>query len=198
MLSPSPSGQHDHLPAAGWLVPDEEQQGLRRYVQTVRERWKLIAITTAVTLLAAVVYVAAADKRYEAQADLLVTPVPGSNDALAGTAGLIRESNDPTRDVQTAARLVTTIDVARRASVKLDTKRRARSLLADGAAATGLRLDELAGHRVAEHPLDDAALAGVTTRQDDDGVAPTDLGHLWLSLELRHQRTSGARDTIFM
>jgi len=45
--------------------------------------------------------------------------------------GLIRESNDPTRDVQTAARLVTSVDVARKAVSKLDTERSPRSLLAD-------------------------------------------------------------------
>ena len=83
-----------------------------------------------VTTLAAALYVGTAEKTYEAEADLLVTPVPANDDTLNGL-GLIRESNDPTRDVQTAARLVTSIDVARKAARKLDTERSPRSLLAD-------------------------------------------------------------------
>ena len=59
-----------------WLVPSGEQQGLRRYVQTIRERFKLIVLTVLVTTLAAVLYVGTAEKTYEAQATMLVTPGP--------------------------------------------------------------------------------------------------------------------------
>jgi Mrp family chromosome partitioning ATPase len=131
-----PNGQPDLLDteqqplSADWLAPAEEQRGLRRYIQTIRERAKLIILTTLVTTLAAALYVGTADKTYQAEADLLVTPVPANDDNLNGL-GLIRESNDPTRDVQTAARLVISIDVARKAVAKLDTERSPRSLLAD-------------------------------------------------------------------
>jgi uncharacterized protein involved in exopolysaccharide biosynthesis len=112
----------DHGQSAEWLAPAEEQRGLRRYLQTIRERGKLIGLTVLVTTLAAALYVGTADKTYEAEADLLVTPVPSNNDIFNGLS-LIRESNDPTRDVQTAARLVSSIDVARKAVNKLDTNR---------------------------------------------------------------------------
>jgi tyrosine-protein kinase len=121
----------DDMQTADWLLPGEEQQGLRRYVQTIRERFKLIALTVLVTTLAAALYVGTAQKTYKAEADLLVTPIAGNDTTLNSVPGLIRESNDPTRDVQTAARLVTTIDVARRAREKLNTDRSARSLLKD-------------------------------------------------------------------
>ena len=87
---------------ADWLVPSGEQQGLRRYVQTIRERFKLIVLTVLVTTLAAVLYVGTAEKTYEARATLLVTPVPRDNATLDGLSP-ITASSDPTRDVTTAA-----------------------------------------------------------------------------------------------
>ena len=64
---------------ADWQLPGEAQQGLRRYVQTIRERWKLIVLTVLVTTLAAALYVGTAQKTYEAEADLIVTPVAGQD-----------------------------------------------------------------------------------------------------------------------
>ncbi len=78
----------------------------------------MILLTVAATTLAALLYLAVADKVYEAEADLLVTPTTDENQALTGL-GLIRESNDPTRDVETAARLVLSRDVAERVRSQL-------------------------------------------------------------------------------
>jgi capsular exopolysaccharide synthesis family protein len=91
--------------SAEWLRPRVEQQGLQRYVNTIRERLKLIIAVTVLTTLAAVAYVVLAPKVYEAEAELLVTPVPADDPALSGLP-IIRGSSDPTRDVETAARLV--------------------------------------------------------------------------------------------
>ena len=126
---------NDHIQTADWLLPGQEQQGLRRYAQTIRERFKLIALTVLVTTLAAALYVGTAQKTYKAEADLLVSPISGQDSTLNSIPGLIHESNDPTRDVQTAARLVTTTDVARLAREKLNTNRSPRSLLNDIQAA---------------------------------------------------------------
>src|SRR5918912_2197214 len=100
--------------SAEWLRPRVEQQGLQRYVNTLRERIKLILAITLLTTLAAVAYVYTAHKEYTAEADLLVTPVSQSDPAFQGL-GLIRQSSDPTRDVETAAKLVVNRDVALRA-----------------------------------------------------------------------------------
>jgi Mrp family chromosome partitioning ATPase/capsular polysaccharide biosynthesis protein len=125
---------NDHSQPARWLAPEAEQQGLKRYLETIRERWLLIVLAVAVTTLAAVVYAASAQKSYEAHAQLLVTPVSRDNEALL-VLGLLRDSNDPTRDVQTASLLVTSTDVAELAKEKLGTDRGARSLLDDVSAA---------------------------------------------------------------
>ncbi|HEU0019220.1 MAG TPA: Wzz/FepE/Etk N-terminal domain-containing protein, partial [Thermoleophilaceae bacterium] len=88
-------------------------------MQTVRERLPLILTTIAVTTVVALLYLVVASKTYEAEADLLVTPV-SSDEAFTGLP-LIRESSDPTRDVETVARLVTTREVAERAKAELET-----------------------------------------------------------------------------
>ena len=100
-----------------WLEPPAEE-GLSRYVETIRERWRLVAIAFAATTLFAILYVVTANKTYEAQADLLVTPISGEVGILRSLP-LIFESVDPTRDVETASQFVTSLDVAE--LVKKDT-----------------------------------------------------------------------------
>jgi capsular exopolysaccharide synthesis family protein len=96
---------------AGWRRPRVEASSLQRYLQTLRERLGLVVAAVAITTIAAGAYLVVANKVYKAEADLLVTPVTGDDPVLSGL-GLIKESNDPTRDVETAARLVTGRDVA--------------------------------------------------------------------------------------
>jgi succinoglycan biosynthesis transport protein ExoP len=107
-------------PGAGtsWLSPSVDEQGLARYITTIRERKWLILATVVATTLAAVLYLVTATKVYEAEADLLITPVSGS-DPVYTSLGLIHDSSDPTRDVETASRLITTTDVARRVKTAL-------------------------------------------------------------------------------
>ncbi len=80
-------------------------------METVRERIWLVVLVTLLTLGAATLYLVTADKVYEAQSELLVTPVAEDDPALTGLA-LIRSSSDPSRDVETVARLVTSRAVA--------------------------------------------------------------------------------------
>jgi capsular exopolysaccharide synthesis family protein len=105
-------------PNADWLQPPEEEEGLRRYVETIRERFWLIAITMLITTLAAVVYVVVAPKTYEASASLLVTPVSDSDPILTNLP-LIHSTADPTRDVETASLLVTNTNTATLAKADL-------------------------------------------------------------------------------
>jgi capsular exopolysaccharide synthesis family protein len=114
--------------SAGWLQPPEEREGLQRYVETLRERLWLILVTVAITTGIAILYVATAAKTYEATADLLITPV-SSDDPVLTSLGLLSASADPTRDVQTASRLVTNIDVAEGVSKELDSGESAQALL---------------------------------------------------------------------
>ncbi|MCW3050053.1 MAG: hypothetical protein JWO74_4337 [Solirubrobacterales bacterium] len=114
---------------ADWIKPPGEDAGMHRILETLREHVGLIALVTVLATAAAAAYVAAAPKVYKAQTDLLITPVPSGDTTLAGL-GLIRDSTDPTRDVQTAARLVTTPDVAAAARRLLLVSDRPSALLA--------------------------------------------------------------------
>lgn len=98
---------------AEWLDPPAEEEGLRRYVETIRERIGLVVLAVLVTTAMAGLYVFTAPKTYEARADMLVTPISG-DDAALRSLPLIVESVDPTRDVETAAQFVTSLNVAER------------------------------------------------------------------------------------
>jgi capsular exopolysaccharide synthesis family protein len=113
---------------ADWIRPPGEDAGVHRIVETLREHVRLIVVVTVLTTAAALAYVAGAPKVYQAQTDLLITPVPSNDTTLAGL-GLIRDSSDPTRDVETAARLVTTPDVAGQARRLLRVSDRPSALL---------------------------------------------------------------------
>ena len=111
-----------------WLQPPEEQEGLERYVETIRERIWLIVTAVVITTAMAFLYVATATKTYEAESDLLITPVTGDNPVLA-SLGLLGESADPTRDVETAARLVINLSVATRVKEEIDSPKSPQALL---------------------------------------------------------------------
>jgi len=113
----TPANSDSSAPGADWLVAAEEQEGLRRYVSTLRERIWLILAVMALTTLAALAYVAMAEKSYEAEARLLVQPLPADSEYQG--LGLISASSDPTRDVQTASALITTSSVAERVKQEL-------------------------------------------------------------------------------
>jgi Mrp family chromosome partitioning ATPase/capsular polysaccharide biosynthesis protein len=102
-----------------WLQPPGTLHGLRRSVQTIRERIQVVLIGLAITLAVALLYLVTADKIYEAQAEILTTPVPSTDPAIS-TIGVITESADPTLDVETAAQLVDSPAVATRAAEDLD------------------------------------------------------------------------------
>jgi Mrp family chromosome partitioning ATPase/capsular polysaccharide biosynthesis protein len=117
-------------PASDWLQPQQQQEGLARYVQVVRERIWLVVLAVVITTVAALIYVQTADEVYEAEADILVNPIPDESAELGGL-GLLRESADPLRDVETAARLIESQPVAELAAERLGTGASADSLLED-------------------------------------------------------------------
>jgi len=110
MMPPRPESVRGRADA-GWRKPRQAPPSLLRYLETVRERIWLVVGVMVLTLAAATLYLATADKVYEAQSELLVTPVADDDPALTGLA-LIRSSSDPSRDVETVARLVTSRAVA--------------------------------------------------------------------------------------
>jgi Mrp family chromosome partitioning ATPase len=123
------SPQQRRAPAADWIQPPVEEVGLRRYIDTLRERAWIVVAAVVIATAIAVVYVVTADKVYEAEADLLITPISSTDAFPIGLPGLIPESSDPTRDVETASRLVTNVEVAERVKAALDSPESAQKLL---------------------------------------------------------------------
>ena len=107
--------------SASWVGPAVQTKGLPRYLQVLRQGLWLLIASLVLCLGAAVLYLAQAQKTYEAEADLLVTPL--SRELPTPVPGVIQQSSDPTRDVETIARLVASPSVARRVNrrLKLDT-----------------------------------------------------------------------------
>jgi Mrp family chromosome partitioning ATPase/capsular polysaccharide biosynthesis protein len=111
-----------------WLQPSPEEEGLKRYVETIRERIWLVVIALVVTTGAAILYVATAQKTYEATSQLLVTPTPAT-DPVVASLGLLVESSDPTRDIETATQLVKTPQVAALVKTELHSPESTQGLL---------------------------------------------------------------------
>ena len=111
-----------------WLQPPAESQGLKRYFETVRERMTLVIAAVLATTAGALIYVVLADEVYEADAEILVSPITDEAGALAGL-GLLVQSNDPLRVVETAATLVESDAAAEAAARELGTDRDPQSLL---------------------------------------------------------------------
>jgi uncharacterized protein involved in exopolysaccharide biosynthesis len=95
----------------------EERQGTARYLQALAQHWPFILGSVALAFAAAVLYLATAEDRYEAHADVLVTPVSLNDVSFVGLP-VIRESGEG-RGVLTAARLVETPQVANAARRQL-------------------------------------------------------------------------------
>ncbi len=111
-----------------WRQPLEETGGLQGYVETLRERWKLILAVTVVVTGVAILYVATASKVYESEAEMLITPDSSADPTLA-TLGLITDSSEPTRPIETASKFVTNIEVANKVKQSLGSEETARELL---------------------------------------------------------------------
>jgi Mrp family chromosome partitioning ATPase/capsular polysaccharide biosynthesis protein len=114
--------------ATDWLQPPPEEQGLAGYVRTLRERIWLVLGIVALTTAAAVLYVVTASPTYEAEADMIIFPASPSDQSLFSLP-VIHESPDPTRDVETATRLILNHEVAERAREELDSPLTATQLL---------------------------------------------------------------------
>src|SRR3954465_5177877 len=104
-------------------------QGSLRYLQALREHWLLVVVPVALAVGVAAVYSLTAQKRYEAEPDVLVPPLSGSDDTFIGIPGLLRETSVPNSAILTAARLVKTPAVARRARGRLGSNDAIETLL---------------------------------------------------------------------
>ena len=105
--------------SATWVEPPGEQQSLRRFLETLRERLWVVIVSVVIVTAAAIFYVVTADKVYEADVQILVVPVDDPEGNLS-SLGLIGQSSDPLRAVETAATLLTSQGAAERIAADND------------------------------------------------------------------------------
>jgi len=148
---------------ASWLVRRGEEPRLSLYVREIRSRAWLVAGCVAAALAAALVYSAVAPQTYKAEADLLVTPVAADDPNLVGLP-LVRSSSDPTSDVLTVAKLVSSPAVAVRVERKLRLGITPRALLERVEATPVTQSSIIAVTTTARHPVRAAALANAFAR----------------------------------
>ncbi len=133
-----------------WIGEAPPSQGLRLYLDILAARFKLVIAIILLTVGTAVFVVMQTPKVYEAETDLLITPIPDHRETLFGL-GLVTESGDPTRDAETISQLITTPVVAERVRARLGVDRSARSLLKD----------------VTAEPVAQSSIVTVTARAND-------------------------------
>lgn len=163
---PIPNGnQTAGGPSSDWIQPPVEQEGLTRYVATLRERFWIIVATIVITTGIAVLYVVTASEVYRGVTELRITPVPDTQVGILGQLPLLRKSADPTRDVETASRLVTNIDVAERVKGELESDLTAEGLLAQVTAEPVAQSDIIVVRADAASPEEAAVLANEFSKQ---------------------------------
>ena len=177
---------HDLEPArpapggADWVREAPPSQGLRLYLDILRTRFKLVLAIILLTVGSAAFLVTQTPKVYEAEADLLITPIPDHRETLFGL-GLVTESGDPTRDAETISQLITTPLVAERARARLGVERPARSLLKD----------------VTAEPVAQSSIVTVTARANDAEFAAS-LANIFAesAVAVRTERMHGLLDSV--
>ena len=113
-----------------WMRSGEDEEPLRRYLQAIRERVWFLVLALIVTTAAAAAYVATAEKVYEAQVDVVVSPIQDPEGSLSSLP-VITGSNDPLRAVETAATLLLNNVAAERTAAELGLDRSSQSILRD-------------------------------------------------------------------
>ena len=96
-----------------WFSAAPENEGIAFYLTVLRSKLWVIAVTVVVCVGVAALVLVQSQKVYQSGADLLITPVPSGDTTLIGL-GLTSESSDPTRDIETIARLIKTQAIASR------------------------------------------------------------------------------------
>jgi capsular exopolysaccharide synthesis family protein len=106
------------MPGEG-MTFEPERGGALSYVAALRAHWLLVVLVVALAVGGAIAYVSTATKKFEAEADILVSPVEEADPNFVGFS-LLRVSNDSSRSIITAARLIKTPRVAEAVKRSLD------------------------------------------------------------------------------
>jgi uncharacterized protein involved in exopolysaccharide biosynthesis len=98
-------------------LPSDRIEGGRN-LAALRSHWRLIALFLVLAVVPTAYYSYTAPKRYKAEADLLVTPIPADDTTFIGINGLLRDSTQG-QAVLTAGRIASAPDVGERVRSRL-------------------------------------------------------------------------------
>lgn len=99
------------------------------YLQALRAHRAVVAISIVAALAGSLAFRAVATPRYEATAQLLVTPVPADDPSFLGLPVLRQTPGDPVRTIETATALLDTTSAATRAATALRPRMSTRDVL---------------------------------------------------------------------
>jgi succinoglycan biosynthesis transport protein ExoP len=150
-------------PGADWIVPGSEERGFARYVSVAWGGKWIILIALVAALAGAGLYLTRAQKVYQAQSQLLVSALPSTNPPEG--LGLIIQSGDPLRDVETAAGFVNSVSVAERVIAQLHLRETPEGLLNKISVAPIAESDIVDINASANTPSAAAALANAFAKQ---------------------------------
>jgi Mrp family chromosome partitioning ATPase/capsular polysaccharide biosynthesis protein len=140
------SQSHDSLSTDG--------SDLRKYLQAIRRHVILIVTLAVLAVGAALIVSETSTKRYDATADLLVSPVASNDETFLGI-NVFRDSTDQSRSVLTLSRLLASEQIGQRVKVLLHSPLSARALLS----------------RVTIQPVGQASIVSITASSPDPRAA---------------------------
>ena len=113
-------GRADAVPGAEGDLEYEPVTALIPYLRAIRLHWRLIAATALVAMVSCAVFLQFLSPDYEAQAQVLVTPLTPDDQSFVGLPVVRTAPGDPTRTVTTVAGVIESPEVAERAAQGLD------------------------------------------------------------------------------
>jgi Mrp family chromosome partitioning ATPase len=87
------------------------QQAVGPYLRAVRRHWRFVLVVTVLTAAVAISTVLREGKTYQASASVLITPLPQTDPNFIGI-GVVTDTGEPARTVQTAAALINSAEAA--------------------------------------------------------------------------------------
>ena len=118
-LSTDPRPELGRPKEQSWINPTAEIGGISQYVEAIRGGWWLIIVTVIACVGVNLLILSGSEKTYEATAFVVISPVSDREGSFAGLS-ILRESDDPARNLETLAKVITTPAVA--TQVKMITK----------------------------------------------------------------------------
>jgi capsular exopolysaccharide synthesis family protein len=105
------------------LKQHEDRQGAIRYLRAFRQQWSLIVLSVVATVGVTAVLTFTAPKKYQATADVQVTPISATDSTFQGFNKLFKQPLDGSSAVVAAARVMNAPDVRRQTFDELGTRK---------------------------------------------------------------------------